>query len=255
MEDQTIITSTNRYLSLELSDLMPLINDNEAFTQEDQTYLQAALEHVSTALDLKRTEDFAGAMKAVSKAVRQVGELVTLRKQTSPTYEVLEAPFLYQQGNILLTYIEVKSDVFGNVAPLEVEETESEESEEEEDAAEEQPAEGEAKLTATEPVPKVADPDEPRIEEEKKESSDDKEEEKVAAGDDEKEDGEANSATMLEDVSESFQAAIQLLGDFITGSLGGCSQRKELVANLLIDTHIRFGDASMFREDILGAVE
>ena len=103
--------------------------------------------------------------------------------------------------------------------------------------------------------PKDTDLEEPRIEEEKKEAADDKEEEKVAAGDDDKEEGEANSASMLEDVSENFQAAIQLLGDFITGSLGGCSQRKELVANLLIDTHIRFGDASMFREDILGAVE
>jgi len=221
MEDQTIVTSTNRYLSLELSELMPLINDNEAFTQEDQSFLQAALEQVSTALELKRKEDFSGAMKAVSKAVRRVGELVTLRKQTSPAYEVLEAPFLYQQGNILLTYIEAKSDVFGNVAPLEVEETESEESEgEEEDAAEEQPAEGEAEAPVTEA--ERAEPDEPRIEEEKKVSSDDKEEEKVAAADDDKEDGEANSASMLEDVSESFQAAIQLLGDFITGSLGGC---------------------------------
>ena len=60
---------------------------------------------------------------------------------------------------------------------------------------------------------------------------------------------------MLEDAAENFQAAIQLIDDFITGSLGQSGRRKELVANLLIDSHTRFGDILMFREDIVAAVE
>jgi hypothetical protein len=92
---EEVITSTNKLLSLELSELMPMVNDNEAYAAEDQTYLQGALGLVSQALELKRKDDYAGAMKQIAKAVKRVGELVTLRKAVNTTYEILEAPFLY----------------------------------------------------------------------------------------------------------------------------------------------------------------
>lgn len=132
---EVIITSTNKYLSLELSQLMPIINENPAFMQEDQSYFENAINHVKNAKELQKKDDYAGAMKAISKAVKLIGELVTLRQPCNSSYQVLEAPFLYQQGSILTAYIEAKSDVFGNVPVLDLEESEDEE--------EEEPADGE----------------------------------------------------------------------------------------------------------------
>ena len=96
-------------------------------------------------------------MYHMTKAVKRIEELVDLRKPSSEDtineYSVIEAGFLYQQGNILVTYIEAKSDVFGNIPALDVPESEEgSESEEEEGAieqepgAEEAPADGEPKI-------------------------------------------------------------------------------------------------------------
>ena len=70
----------------------------------------------------------------MSKAVKRIEELVDLRRCKESEdqineYSVIESGFLYQQGNILATYIEAKSDVFGNIPALEVEESEEEEEE------------------------------------------------------------------------------------------------------------------------------
>lgn len=92
-------------------------------------------------------------MYHMTKAVKRIEELVDLRKPSSEDtineYSVIEAGFLYQQGNILVTYIEAKSDVFGNIPALDVPESEvGSESEEEEGepGAEEAPADGEPKI-------------------------------------------------------------------------------------------------------------
>ena len=92
-------------------------------------------------------------MYHMTKAVKRIEELVDLRKPSSEDtineYSVIEAGFLYQQGNILVTYIEAKSDVFGNIPALDVPESEegSEREEEEgEPGAEEAPADGEPKI-------------------------------------------------------------------------------------------------------------
>ena len=56
-------------------------------------------------------------------------------------YSIIEAGFLYQQGNMLVTYIESKSDVFGNIPALDVPESDNEdesESDEEGEGAEKQ---------------------------------------------------------------------------------------------------------------------
>ena len=92
-------------------------------------------------------------MYHMTKAVKRIEELVDLRKPSSEDtineYSVIEAGFLYQQGNILVTYIEAKSDVFGNIPALDVPESEEgSESEEEEGepGAEEASADGEPKI-------------------------------------------------------------------------------------------------------------
>ena len=92
-------------------------------------------------------------MYHMTKAVKRIEELVDLRKPSSEDtineYSVIEAGFLYQQGNILVTYIEAKSDVFGNIPALDVPESEEESESEEEEGepgAEEAPADGEPKI-------------------------------------------------------------------------------------------------------------
>jgi len=95
------------------------------------------------------------------KAVKRIEELVDLRRSKTDDdaineYSIVEAGFLYQQGNMLVTYIESKSDVFGNIPALDVPDSESEESESEEEGGE--PADAE-KIES-------GDKEEPRIEDE-----------------------------------------------------------------------------------------
>lgn len=259
-ETQPIITTTTRLLSLELGDLMPLINDNPAFEVEDQTYLGAAVTLVNEALELKRKDDFAGAMKAVSKALKRISELVTLRNEVNPDYKVLEAPFIYQQANILTSYIETKSDVFGNVPELQIEESESESESEDQAEGEGQEAAGAAEGEANpaennekEEAPENADAEEPKIEDEAVKP--DQEEEKQdgeAAG----EQGE-QGASMADDAIENFQAAIQLIEDFVNSPQAPSNasvSRKKIFSNLLIDTYSRFGDILQFKEFIPEAI-
>jgi hypothetical protein len=46
-------------------------------------------------------------------------------------YSVLESPLYYLQGHILTSYVETKSDVFGNIPELDYDESSEEEEEEE----------------------------------------------------------------------------------------------------------------------------
>ena len=92
------------------------------------------------------------------KAVKRIEELVDMRRSktdddTINEYSIVEAGFLYQQGNMLVTYIESKSDVFGNIPALDVPDSESEESESEEEGGEPEKQES-------------GDKEEPRIEDE-----------------------------------------------------------------------------------------
>ena len=77
-------------------------------------------------------------MKTITKALKRVSDLVSLRKEKYPYYSILEAPFYYYQGHLLISYIEAKSDVFGNIPELAFEESEEEEAEDEEDQEEEE---------------------------------------------------------------------------------------------------------------------
>jgi myosin-crossreactive antigen len=80
------------------------------------------------------------------KAVKRIEELIDMRRSTTDEdaineYSIIEAGFLYQQGNMLVTYIESKSDVFGNIPALDVPESDNEdesESDEEGEGAEKQ---------------------------------------------------------------------------------------------------------------------
>lgn len=177
--------STTRLLSLELSHLMPLLSNNvETLFVEDTSYINTAVQNVSLAKSCQKIDDYSGAMKAMSKALRTITELVQLRKDNGqPLYAVLEAPFYYQQGNIMVSYIETKSDVFGNVPQINMEESSSEESED---------IEGEPGIIEKENALNTANSnsniEEPRIEDEvivahSKKTDDDLEEEKVGAAD------------------------------------------------------------------------
>ena len=162
---------------------MPLLSkDSESLFVEDTAYINTAVQNVSLAKSCQKIDDYSGAMKAMSKALRTITELVQLRKDKYPLYAVLEAPFYYQQGNIMVSYIEAKSDVFGNVPQINMEESE-EESEEDEVPDKEEPA-----IEGADNAPIASNIEEPRIEDEVVASKkiDDLEEEKVAA------DGEVN---------------------------------------------------------------
>ncbi len=80
------------------------------------------------------------ALKFLSKALRRVQELISLRKEANPDYAVLEAPLFYLQGNYLVTYVEEKADVFGNIPQLQFEDSSEEEEEEEEGNSQEEEA-------------------------------------------------------------------------------------------------------------------
>lgn len=55
----------------------------------------------------------------MTKALNQGSSLVALRKETGLTdYGIIEAPMYYMMGHILTSYIETKSDVFGNLPEL-----------------------------------------------------------------------------------------------------------------------------------------
>ena len=57
----------------------------------------------------------------MTKALKQGSSLVALRKETGglTDYGIIEAPMYYMMGHILTSYIETKSDVFGNLPVLE----------------------------------------------------------------------------------------------------------------------------------------
>ena len=61
---------------------------------------------------------------------------------------------------------------------------------------------------------------------------------------------------LVEDAFENLLASIQVAEDFISSGLsGGANQRKAVFSNLLIDAYSRLGDITLFKEDILGAIE
>ena len=126
--------SSSRLISVDLFKLLPLIQgvSSETHDAENYSYLSAALEQVSLAKEFQLKDDYSASMIHMSKAVKRIEELIDLRKNKEDEdqineYSVIESGFLYQQGNILVSYIETKSDVFGNVPALDIEESESSE--------------------------------------------------------------------------------------------------------------------------------
>lgn len=113
--DAKELVNTNRLVSVDISRLMPLVVADHEHDAEDSVYLNDALQKVSEARDLHRKDDYAGALKAVGKAIKKVSELVAIRKPKNPDYAILEAPFYFVQGDILTSYIIDKADVFGNI--------------------------------------------------------------------------------------------------------------------------------------------
>jgi hypothetical protein len=82
---------------------------------------------VSQAKELQKRDDYTGAMKHIRRAVKRIEELIKMKKEAgSLGYDVVKAGFLYQQGSILVAYIEAGSDVFGNILALEINESEDE---------------------------------------------------------------------------------------------------------------------------------
>lgn len=213
------------------------------------------LELVAQAKDAHRRDDYIVALKSLQKAIKRMQELIALRKEANPDYSVLEAPLFYLQGHFLVSYIEQKSDVFGNLPPLDYEESESEESEGEEEAAEESPAaeEGENQVQGNE---EKGDTEEPRIEDEEEKKKSDQEEEKEPANGEQQQQGEEQGNMMVEDAIENLFACIQLSEDFFNrGLIAGASSRKKVLSDLLIDTQTRLGDILLFKEEVAGAIE
>ncbi len=114
---------------------MPLISsESQSHQAEDMTYLSSALDNIAQARDLHKKDDYPGALKALNKALKKVQELTSLRKEAGLLdYAVLEAPLYYLQGHFLTTYIETKSDVFGNIPELDFAESSDEDEDDEED--------------------------------------------------------------------------------------------------------------------------
>jgi hypothetical protein len=147
--------------------------------------------------------------------------------------------------------------VFGNIPLLEVDDSSSSEDEEAEESEDEADAnaiavpevaqEGESKVAQGEEDPKINE----GLEEEKVplENGEDQQEQK--------EGGDENGASMVEDAMDNLQASIQLADDFINSTSVSAeiqATRRAVLSNLLIDAHIRFGDISLFKEDIMGAI-
>jgi hypothetical protein len=119
-------------------------------------------------------------MKHIGRAVRRIEELIKMRKEAgcccqSAGYDVIEAGFLYQQGSILVGYIEAKSDVFGNIPALEIIDSEDEEEEGESQADAEvekgEEAQKEANKDGQEKAEGALGDEEPRIEDEVEEAA------------------------------------------------------------------------------------
>jgi hypothetical protein len=129
---------------------MPLISSESlAHQTEDMTYLTAVIEHMNQAKKHQREDDYVSSLKSLTKAIKQGSSLVALRKEAGlADYAIIEAPIYYMMGHIITTYIETKSDVFGNLPALEYNESCDEEDEEDgdepSDAANEKPDEEEA---------------------------------------------------------------------------------------------------------------
>ena len=61
---------------------------------------------------------------------------------------------------------------------------------------------------------------------------------------------------IVDDAFDNLVAAIQVPEDFINGGIAGDTKlRRNVLSNLLIDAYIRLGDITLFREDIMGAIE
>ena len=84
--EQPAVTSTMPLLSLELQELMPLISSEaEAHQTEDMTYLSAVLQHVAQAKAQHRADDYVTSLKSLNKALKQLGTLISLRKEAGLT--------------------------------------------------------------------------------------------------------------------------------------------------------------------------
>jgi hypothetical protein len=70
------LPSVTSLVGIDLAKLRSLVNDNTELEKEDETYFTVALQHLHQAKELRRADDYLGAMKAIYKSVRRIGELV-----------------------------------------------------------------------------------------------------------------------------------------------------------------------------------
>lgn len=109
--------STNRYFSVEISQLMPLITDDLS-NNENLIYLNAAVQLAKEAKDHLKSGEFALAVNIAAKASARIEKLCSIRQETQPDFMILKAPFYYLVGHCIISYVENSSDVFGNVPQL-----------------------------------------------------------------------------------------------------------------------------------------
>ncbi|CDW77223.1 UNKNOWN [Stylonychia lemnae] len=250
--------STNRYLSVEISKLMPLITDDLS-DPETSIYLNAAVLLAKESKDMMRTENFAQGINKAAKASAKIEKLCDAKLEKNPEFQILKAPFYYLLANNIITYVERASDVFGNVAQLpepEDSEAESEIEEDEEDEnepdasnnAEEEQKQGDKEEEKS--IPKV-DENEPKIEEEKQQLN-------QLEQDEPHKDPEDYAGQLCDDAYEHLEIAIQLMENFMDSQ--GCLEayrplRKQVIINLMIDVHNREAELFSFKEQYKESIQ
>eukprot|EP00347_Sterkiella_histriomuscorum_P008586 403344526 len=250
--------STVRYLSCEISKLMPLITDDLG-NHETNLYLNAAVQFAQQSKDSARNGDFANSIHLAEKAVKRIERLCSIRIETQPDFLILKAPFYYLMGNAIITYVENASDVFGNVPQIpDAEDSEAESEEEAEVEGEEEDGQEEQKDQSVDKNSSAATPakqdDEPRIEEEVKQQ------EQINTASDplqDHKDPEDYGGQLCDDAYENIEIGIQIIEDFLNSP--NCieamrDQRKEVIMDLLIDSFNRQAELFQFKEQFEQAV-
>ena len=105
-------------LSVDIEQLVTLTLNGDGWKKDREVYevIIEALKHVKSARDWIESKDFENAAKYADKAFKVMNEFVASRQNS--VYEILLAPFHYYLGNILTTYIEERTDEFGNLKEL-----------------------------------------------------------------------------------------------------------------------------------------
>ena len=95
-----------------------------------------ALKHVKEGKASLNKQEYENAAKFANKAFKEIDEY--LNSKQNPQLNLLLAPFHYFLGHVLTTYMENKTDPFGNLPQLEYESDEESENEEDYDEEEEE---------------------------------------------------------------------------------------------------------------------